>query len=262
MANFVIGPVEKSIYEARSRHPIVIPQIDPDEYTPTELMPVFKHFQSLDISHIAIGGSTVDPTKMQETVDMAVKDYGFYVITYLSNPSAGFLKGFKDKTAIYWASFFNTENQFFIKDSLVMASLFIKNKNLEPLPTAYVFDDRKYIGSATWITRATPVPREKPELSLAIAKAAEYLGIRFYIMAGGSGSPYCPPPSHITKLRKYSDLFLIPTSGIKTVDEVNLMFDSGADAIHVGQAIEQENGLNLLTKMVEASKKHKGKDFL
>jgi phosphoglycerol geranylgeranyltransferase len=257
-----IGEVEKKIYSLRSEHPLVIPQFDPGRVDSVGATKIFKKIQAMGLDHIAVGGTIIDPTKLQEITDIATKDFNFSIVTYPTNNSVFFLKGVKDKTAIYWMSVFNSENPFYSRDVLIMNSLTTQNNALEPIPTAYVFDDRGDLKSANWMARAIPVPRDKPDISLSIGLAAEFLGIRFYILAGGSGTKSLPPRSHVSVLSKKTNLFLIPTSGIINQNQAKIMFTNNADAIHVGRLMEMEKGFTKLERMVNISKKFPGKDFL
>jgi phosphoglycerol geranylgeranyltransferase len=255
-----IGKVEKKIYQLREDGPLVIPQLDPQKLSIEETAKMCQKIKDCGVDHMAVGGSLINPSKLQEVIDIAVKDFDFSVVTYITNGSTGFIKGVKGKTAVYWMSVLNSENLFFLRDILIINSSTIKENELEPLPTAYVFDDRGDVKTATWLTRPTLIPRSKPEISLCTALAAQYLGLRFYIMAGGSGSENIPPAAHIKLLSKKTNLFLIPTSGIMTAENAQEMFMSGADAIHVGKLIEQENGIRKLKKMVETAQKFDGKN--
>ncbi|MBS3061796.1 MAG: hypothetical protein J4215_04410 [Candidatus Diapherotrites archaeon] len=256
-----LGKVEKKIYSLREDHPLVIPQIDPDKLPVEVISKIFQAISDLGIQHIALGGSIITPQKLQIVQDMAVKDYNFSTVTYPTNSAVCFLNGHEGKTAIYWMSVLNSENPFFLRDVLVMNSVAVTPNTLEPIPTAYVFDDRGSMRTANWLARAVPIPREKPEISLSVALAAQYLGMRIYIMAGGSGSELGPPATHVELLARKTNLFIIPTSGILTPEDADLMFKHKADAIHVGKLIEEPKGIETLKKMVSLANKYPGKIF-
>lgn len=256
-----IGMVEKTIYRLRKQHPLVIPQIDPDKNNLEKAKSWFKDVRDAGLEVIVIGGSTINILDMQKLLDIAVNDFDFQVLTYLSGNVAS-LNGISNKTAMYWMQVPNALNTFYSWDGLVTNSLYVERNKWEVIPTAYVFDDRGYKGTSSWITRSNLIPESKPELSLAVAKAAEFLGIRFYIMAGGSGSPKPPPVSHISTLIKNSDLFVIPTSGITDVTQVSRIFEAGADAIHVGNRLERKDRKEILKEMVKLSEKFSGRAFI
>jgi phosphoglycerol geranylgeranyltransferase len=256
-----IGKVEKVIYELREEHPLVIPQLDPDKNTVEQGNKWFRQVKDIGIKLIAVGGSTIDAVNTQRLLDMAVNDYNFLVLLYLT-ANINAIKGKAGRTAAYWMQVPNALNTLYNWDGLISNSMQMEKNELEALPTVYVFDDRGSVGTANWITRSNPIPKDKPELSLAVAKAAQFLGIRFYVMAGGSGSASPPPTSHIERLAEHTQLFVIPTSGINTVANAKALFAAGADAIHVGNRLEQDGGFKELDGMYAAAKEYPGRKFL
>jgi phosphoglycerol geranylgeranyltransferase len=259
--NVHVGKVEKKIYSLREEHPLVIPQLDPERIDANLFHKVLKQISDLGVKHLSIGSSLAVPGLFQQMLDVAINDFDFSVVTYPTNSAICFLKGTRDRTAIYWMSVLNAENPYYLKDVLIMNSSVISDSEFEPIPTSYVFDDRGKIKTANWLSRSYPVPRDKPEISLAIALAAQYLGMRFYIMGGGSNSGLIPPVSHLDLLAKKTNLFLIPTSGIATASHAETMFQHNADAIHVGTVLEKSNGMKIIEKMVKVAKKYPGKQF-
>ena len=85
--------------------------------------------------------------------------------------------------------------------------------------------------------------------------------MRFYIMAGGSGSKNIPPLSHVEEIAKNTELFVIPTSGIITAEHAKDLFSVGADAIHVGNLLQRNGGFKVLNEMVKMSKLYRWTEF-
>jgi len=259
---FKIGKVERRMYELRENHPLIIPQIDPDKQSLADSIKILQNLDSIGVKHIAVGSSLIDPVSIQSLFDVIIKDFDFSFTTYISNTSSFLLKGKTGRSAIYWATVFNATNMFFLRDSLIMGAPLIKTDYLEPIPTAYVFDERNSRGTANWLAQANPIPNNKPEISLATALACEYLGIRVYIMAGGSGSFLPPPESHVKLIHEKTSLFVIPTSGIKSLAHVKSLLDAGADALHIGSMIETKEGLKEFDKIFKLSKKYSGRKII
>jgi phosphoglycerol geranylgeranyltransferase len=258
---YKIGAVEKKIYLLREESPILIPQIDPEKQSIDKALKICDFLEGIGVEHIAVGSSLINHECIQNLLDVIIKDYNFSITTYISNTNSFLLKGKKNKLAIYWASVFNAQNMFFLRDSLVFGSLLLDTSKMEPIPSAYVFDERGSKGTANWLSQPNSIPFDKPEINLANALACQYLGIRFYIMAGGSNSILPPPISHVSLLRKKTNLFLLPTSGIKSFSSIKGLFEAGADALHVGTLIESKNGLAKFKKFFNLSKKFPGKYF-
>ena len=259
---FKIGGVEKRIYSLRAEHPLVIPQFDPEHHTLDDAIKLARNLESIGVQHIAIGSSFVYPEHLQALLDIFIKDFDFTIVTYIVNTNSFLVKGKENRTAIYWATIFNAMNLFYLRDSLIQGAPLLKREHMEPLPTAYIFDERGSNGSANWLTQPNPIPYNKPEISLATALACEYLGIRFYIMAGGSGAIRPPPVSHIKKIKEKTNLFLIPTSGIKSESSLKEIFAVGADAVHIGTVLEKEGGFAKFKRFFVLSKRYPGKDFM
>ncbi len=250
-----IGAVERFIYGLREDSPLVIPQVDPDAFSEDEVSKLLIFLEREGIRFIAIGGTLVDPVHLNMLIALAVKDHGMSLVTYPSE-SAALVDGIRDKTAIYWIRISNATNPYFLTDFSVMNSLFIKKRQMEPLPTDYVFDDRGSIGTAAWLARAWPVPRDKPQIALALAKAAEYSGSRFFVLAGGSGASLPPSNEMVRLIRKETGLFLIPTSGIRSCDVAKELFEAGADGIHVSKLLESKDNWPVLSKMIRAARNY------
>lgn len=253
---FNIGPVERAVYKEREKHPLVIPQIDPDAFDDEEVDKLLEKIKNLNLRVISIGGSVFYPEKFQNAINLAAKKYDFTTLVYPAYSSMG-LRGVANKTAMYWIRILNAANEFYRDDFANFNSMHLKGSQLEPIPTAYIFDDRGSVGTGEWLARAFPVPRHKPSLSLLLALGAQYSGTRFLILGGGSGAQLPPPEEHIKLIKDKTNLFLIPTSGITTVEHAKNIFEAGADAIHISKLLESKEGFEEFTKIV----KYVEKDF-
>jgi len=255
------GKIEREIFNLREEHPLVIPQFDPEKWRIEEVEKAMKILkEETDIQVISVGSSVANARKMQQIIDIISKDNGLISISYITNSAIPSIQGIKGKSAVYWSFFPNSQNPYFEKDLLINSSRAIKENDFEAIPTAYVFDDRETLSTSTWILRAFPVPRNKPEITISIGLAMQFLGIKFYIMAGGSGAKLPPPVQHIKALRQNTNLFIIPTSGIKTELDAEDMFKHGGDAIHVGHLIE-EKGIKSIIPLWKTSKNYEGRSF-
>lgn len=236
-----IGSVETAVYKERKKHPLVIPQIDPDAFDDKSLLEIFSEINNLGLKVISIGGSVFYPDRFQKAIDIAAKEYSFTTLLYPAYSSMG-LRGVEGKTAMYWIRILNATNEFYRDDFVNFNSIYLKGSFFEPIPTAYIFDDRGTVGTGEWMARANSVPRNKPTLSLLLALGAQYSGTRFLILGGGSGAPLPPPIDHVKLLRNKTNLFLMPTSGITKLDHVKDLFEAGADAIHISKLLESKQG--------------------
>lgn len=256
-----LGKIEKNIYKYRQHNPVVIPQLDPvslSKLPKGHTEKLLDTINKLELKTVVVGGSILDQESLGNLMDK-INTHDLDCIFYPTYPYI--FDPVYSNCAVYWMSVLNAENQYYLRDMLIMNSISANKAKLEIIPSTYVFDDRGSFKSAYWFTRANSVPRDKPEISLSLALSGQYSGSRIYIMAGGSGCKLIPPKEHISLLKSKTNLFLIPTSGIRTASDVKEVFDAGADAIHVGNALEKSNGSETLIEMVEVAKKFSGRLF-
>ncbi|MEM1813143.1 MAG: geranylgeranylglyceryl/heptaprenylglyceryl phosphate synthase, partial [Sulfolobales archaeon] len=96
--------------------------------------------------------------------------------------------------AVLFMSLLNSDDPYYIIGAQVIGAPIIKKYGLEPLPTAYIVIG--YGGTAGFIGKARPLPIEKPEIGVAYALAAEYLGMKYIYLEAGSGSPQPITPQY------------------------------------------------------------------
>jgi Predicted phosphate-binding enzymes, TIM-barrel fold len=76
----------------------------------------------------------------------------------------------------------------------VIAAPIIKKHGLEAISTGYILVESGRVTTAQYISGSVPVPRHKPEIAVATALAAEYLGMKFYLFGSGLGCPISHVP--------------------------------------------------------------------
>ena len=245
-----IGQVEQTLKRIREEGPFIIPQIDPDAFSLNQVEKILDTLEKIGVRIVTIGGTIIDPRYLNQIIEVAVRDHDFKVITY-PNEGSSLIEEVNNSVAIYWMRVLNGNNPYFQDDFFVMNSLSIKKRKIEAIPTAYIFDERGSVGSSVWLARANPVPKDKPQIGLALAVGAEYSGTRVLILGGGSGAKSPPNVLLVKLIADNTDLFLIPTSGIRTLRTVEELFGNGADAVHIGKLLEDPDGLEQMRKLIE-----------
>ena len=152
--------------------------------------------------------------------------------------------------AIYFMSMFNSRNNYWIFGAQTMAAPVIKKMKLEVLPTAYLMVEPG--GTAGWVADCKLLPRDKPKFAGYSAMAAEFIGSKFIISDVGSAAPAPVPVPVVKSIRSAVSGFYVVAGGIKTEKQVRDIVSAGADAIHIGTAIEQKGDVS---KLITACKK-------
>jgi phosphoglycerol geranylgeranyltransferase len=94
-------------------------------------------------------------------------------------------------------------------------------------------------GAVGKVGEAELVPRDKPEVALGYALAAQYLGMKLIYLEAGSGADSHVPVEMISAVRDAIDVPLIVGGGIRTGEDAKAVKEAGADIIVTGTIVEQ-----------------------
>ena len=102
------------------------------------------------------------------------------------------------------------------------------------------------------MSNSRPIPRNKPDLALAHALAAQYLGFKLAYLEGGSGAQLTVPVEMITTISHVIDIPLIVGGGIKKPQQAEKVAKAGASFIVIGNHFENPNNLSMLKEFSDA----------
>jgi putative glycerol-1-phosphate prenyltransferase len=103
-------------------------------------------------------------------------------------------------------------------------------------------------GAATtvsYISNASAMPADKPEIAMCTAMAGEMLGMKLIYMDAGSGAKKAITETMINTVASHIEVPLIVGGGIRDAEKAYLNCKAGADVIVVGNAIEKDPSLIL-----------------
>jgi len=151
--------------------------------------------------------------------------------------------------AILFMSLLNSANPYWIIQAQALAAIPIRRMGLEAIPTAYLIVEPGHRSAAGWVGAANPIPRDRPEIALAYALAAEMLGMRWVYLEAGSGAEAPVPPEMVRLVREGTRLGIIVGGGIRSPEMARERAMAGANVIVVGTHFEE--GGNLVAKIRE-----------
>jgi len=99
--------------------------------------------------------------------------------------------------------------------------------------------------AAQFMSGTIPLPRHKPEIAVAHALAAKYLGFQTVYLEGGSGADHSVPEEMIYAVSRTINLPLIVGGGIRTPEEAAKKVEAGASFIVTGNILEKNNDAGL-----------------
>ncbi|QTD39303.1 geranylgeranylglyceryl/heptaprenylglyceryl phosphate synthase [Polaribacter batillariae] len=219
--------------------------IDPEKIN-LENLPSFleKVHQSI-ATHIFVGGST-DKNNQTEKVVSAIKSITqLPIILFPGNVSQITHKA----DGILFLSLLSARNPEYLIEQQIKAVPFLKNSNLEILPTGYILIDGQKETATQKVTSTKPIAQKNKTLIVNTALAGEYTGKNLIYLEAGSGAKVPVDESIINIVKKSLTIPLIVGGGIRSKKQLNATFNAGADLVVIGTAFEDnESFFNDLKK--------------
>ncbi len=211
--------------------------IDPDKIKNEESLSKVLHIcRANKVDYILIGGSLLVSDTLNETVSFIKNNTDIPAVLF---PGSAFQIN-KSADAILFLSLISGRNPDLLIGQHVAAAPVLKNSNLEVLSTGYILVGNDANTTVAHISQTSPIPRHKPEIAVCTAIAGEMLGMRLIYLDAGSGAKEEVPPEMIAQLSKSINVPLIVGGGINTLAKVNKAYNSGADMIVLGTAVEKK----------------------
>ena len=158
--------------------------IDPDKAIPEKLHNFAEKSRDLGVDALLVGSSLLINNSIDKTVLNIKSRTKIPVILFPG--SAQHISMHVD--AILFLSLISGRNPNLLFGDHVIAAPSIKAYNIEPISTGYMLIESGSISSTEFISNTLPIPRNKPEIALAHALAAEYMGMKFIYLEAGSGA--------------------------------------------------------------------------
>ena len=242
-----IGKIEQYIKDrAQSGKGVFMALIDPDKQSPEKALELAKQMEEGGADVVMLGGSIGVQGPVLEATAKLIKDQ-VKLPLHVFPGNVGNVTYYAD--SIYFMSLLNSKNPYWVMGAQTLGAPVIKQFNIEPIPTAYlVFEPGETVGR---VGEANLLPREKPDLAVAYALAAQFLGMRFVILESGSGAPEPVSQEVVKAIRKATDLTIVVAGGVKTPEQARALVEAGANCIHIGSKIE-DGGLEKIKAFAKA----------
>ena len=225
--------VEKYLNDTLENHKIHMTLIDPDEQSPEEAVQMAVDAQRAGSDAIMLGGSITDQEVLNLTAKALKENVDIPIILFPGNVTG--VSKYAD--AVLFMSLLNSTYPYWITGAQALAAPSIKKMGLETIPMGYLIVEPG--GTVGWVGDAKPVPRNKSDLAVAYALAAEFFGMRVIYLEAGSGADSHIPLDFIMKVKKLTNMMVIVGGGIRTAEDARKVRDAGADIIITGTVVEE-----------------------
>jgi putative glycerol-1-phosphate prenyltransferase len=218
--------------------------LDPDKISLDNVPNVVQKINESKANLIFIGGSLLFTNVLDKFLQIVKNNTQLPVILFPGNAIQ-----ISDKAdGILFLSLISGRNPEFLIGNQVIAAPLLKDSNLEILSTAYLLIESGRETTASYISNTKPIPRHKPEIAMATALAGEMLGHQLIYLDGGSGALHSVPCELIKIVANNCKIPIIVGGGIKTKNQLEEAYNSGADIVVIGTAFE--NDINFLKNKI------------
>ena len=208
--------------------------VDPDSLTEADACALAECARDVGVDALLVGGSLLMTDALDRTVKL-LHDVG-QMPTILFPGGANQLSRYAD--AILFLSLLSGRNPDFLIGEQVRAAPIIRQYGLEPIATAYLLIEGGSYTSVQFMSGTFPIPRSKPDIVVAHALAASYLGMRMIYLEGGSGASWSVPDETISAVADYVDLPIIVGGGIVEPNAAASKVRAGARFVVTGNVLE------------------------
>ncbi|MDR7131569.1 putative glycerol-1-phosphate prenyltransferase [Algoriphagus sp. 4150] len=221
--------------------------VDPDKVTDAgffEYNHAWVKDSGLDL--IFVGGSQLSRDNFTEVVLSLKRIAGKIPVVIFPGSQVQLAE---EADAVLFLSLISGRNPEYLIGHQVLAAPIIKQMKLEALPTAYMLVGEGEITSVQYVSQTLPLPNSNPGLAKATALAGLYMGMKYFYMDAGSGAK-SPVSSEVIKLVKSAICNpVIVGGGLDSLEKVKIAYESGADLLVIGNAVEKDPGF--LAKVLE-----------
>lgn len=210
--------------------------IDPDKIqNSSALQRLLEVCKKYSIDYIFIGGSILVKDTLEATVSYVKENSEIPTVLF---PGSNMHIN-KSADAILFLSLISGRNPDLLIGQHVSAAPVLKNSNLEVLSTGYILVGNDANTTVAHVSQTSPIPTRKPEIAVCTAMAGELLGMKLIYLDAGSGAKEEVPQKMIDQVHKAIKIPLIVGGGINTIAKAATAYQSGADMIVLGTAVEK-----------------------
>ncbi len=222
--------------------------IDPDKIDPSALPSFVRDATEAGADGFLVGGSLLMSNEMDKLLQIIKSNTTLPVVIF---PGSLFqISPVAD--AILYLLLISGRNPDHLIGNQVTASPIIKKIGLEAISTGYMLIEGGATTSAEFMSNTKPIPRNKADIAVAHALAAEYIGIKMLYLDAGSGADSPVPGEMIQSIKKYCSLPMIIGGGIRTPDVAREKVKAGASFIVTGTVNERNAHHSLVREFAEA----------
>lgn len=213
--------------------------IDTDKIAQNDLHNLLKISNENNVDFFFVGGSLITDDSFHQKLVYIKKHSKIPLLIF----PGGAEQISKNADAFLLLSLLSGRNPDLLIGQHVRSAFQLKLSGLEIVSTAYLLIDGGKPTSVSYMSNTQAIPRDKAQIAVATALAAEQLGFKLCYLEAGSGAENAVPNEMITEVKASCSLPIIVGGGIRSAQMVHEKYEAGADMVVVGTSIENDQSL-------------------
>ena len=222
--------------------------LDPDK-SDRKLLPGFvRDATEAGVDGFLIGGSLMLSNELEELLRTIKQNTSVPVLIF----PGGVMQVSPLADAILFLVLISGRNPEYLIGNQVIAAPIVRQSGLEAISTGYMLIEAGNTTSAEFMSNTKPIPREKADIALAHALAAEIIGMKVLYLDAGSGAHASVPEEMLEAISLRCSLPMIVGGGIRTPDDARKKVEAGASFVVTGTVTELNNHRSFIREFAEA----------
>lgn len=210
--------------------------IDPEKFSKiAHLASFLLKLNKAQPNFIFVGGSTVTKHEFDNCIKTIKSSTTIPVVIF---PGASHQIS-SEADAILFLSLLSGRNPDYLIGHHIQAVDELEKLGMEIIPTAYLLVDGGRKSAVEQVTQTEPIPADQPEMVRKTALAGKFQGKKLIYLDAGSGATNAIPTEIIKRVNTLN-LPLIVGGGIKTITQIMLAHEAGANMVVIGNKIEDD----------------------
>lgn len=227
---------EEIVYSKSNGQKLLAVLIDPDKVTLEAVAELSVAINRSPATHVLVGGSSFEGGFLDELIVALKKNLQLPILLFPG--SSAQISGEAD--GILFLSLLSGRNPDYLIEHQVQSVPLLNKTQLEVIPTAYILVESGSETAVARVSKTMPMDRNNPDYILQTAQAGVYLGSKLVYLEAGSGAKLSVPLNLISLVAHNTTVPLIVGGGIRSVSEINVAFEMGADMVVIGTAFEND----------------------
>ncbi|MDH3323848.1 MAG: geranylgeranylglyceryl/heptaprenylglyceryl phosphate synthase [Flavobacteriaceae bacterium] len=211
--------------------------LDPDKLKLFQVGEIVDKIHKNKVDFIFVGGSTVKNGATEKFVKEVKR---FTIIPVVLFPG-DYSQITDEADAVLFLSLLSGRNPEYLIEQQVKSVPLLQKTHLEIISTAYILIDGGVTTAVQKVSNTKPIPPQNIEIIKNTACAGMYMGNQLIYLEAGSGAKYSIDEKIITEVKNNIALPLIVGGGIKTKNQLDKAYKSGADLVVIGNGFEENN---------------------